>query len=107
VDEKEPSGALVSSTEEDEVFHWGREVDVDWQSAAWVTVRDQVSTKHLQDRMADFRRSQTATLASRARSDVGRPRRVPGVYFVRPALGAVPRIARPERPDDGGSRRID
>jgi hypothetical protein len=29
-------------TEDDEVFHWGREVDVQWGMLTWVTFRDQV-----------------------------------------------------------------
>lgn len=45
MEEKEASGSLVTSTESDEVFHWGREVDVDWRNAAWVTIRDQVSIR--------------------------------------------------------------
>ncbi|TYJ56603.1 hypothetical protein B9479_002695 [Cryptococcus floricola] len=40
---EKPSGAAVAqSTDRDEVFHWGREVDVDWQKVAWVTIRDQL-----------------------------------------------------------------
>lgn len=30
-------------TEDDEVFHWGREVDVKWGMLSWVTFRDQAS----------------------------------------------------------------
>lgn len=37
-----PSKSLVTSAEEDEVFHWGREIDVDWRMVGWVTVRDHV-----------------------------------------------------------------
>jgi hypothetical protein len=33
----------VESSDQDEVFHWGREVDVEWRKLAWVTFRDQVS----------------------------------------------------------------
>ncbi|WWD15809.1 hypothetical protein CI109_100233 [Kwoniella shandongensis] len=40
-DEKD-SKTLVQSADNDEVFHWGREVDVDWRSVSWVTFRDQV-----------------------------------------------------------------
>lgn len=43
VDEKaQTSGGAVQGAEEDEVFHWGRQVDVDWRMVSWVTVRDQV-----------------------------------------------------------------
>ncbi len=41
--EGEHSNTLTTSTNEDAVFHWGREVRVDWGQAAWVTFRDQVS----------------------------------------------------------------
>ncbi|WWC61222.1 uncharacterized protein I303_103802 [Kwoniella dejecticola CBS 10117] len=37
-----PSGTLVTSAEEDRIFHWGRQVDVDWSNVIWVTLRDQV-----------------------------------------------------------------
>jgi len=33
----------MEATEDDEVFHWGREVDVRWGMLSWVTFRDQVS----------------------------------------------------------------
>jgi hypothetical protein len=33
----------MEATEDDEVFHWGREVDVKWGMLTWVTFRDQVS----------------------------------------------------------------
>ena len=32
----------MEATEDDEVFHWGREVDVRWGMLTWVTFRDQV-----------------------------------------------------------------
>lgn len=32
----------MEATEDDEVFHWGREVDVKWGMLTWVTFRDQV-----------------------------------------------------------------
>ena len=41
--EGEQSKTLTTSANEDEVFHWGREVQVEWRKAAWVTFRDQVS----------------------------------------------------------------
>ncbi|WVQ78190.1 hypothetical protein IAT38_000273 [Cryptococcus sp. DSM 104549] len=34
--------ATVQGAESDEVFHWGREVDVDWGQVVWVTFRDQL-----------------------------------------------------------------
>lgn len=34
--------AQTQSSEQDEVFHWGREMDVNWRMVAWVTARDQV-----------------------------------------------------------------
>lgn len=43
VEEGKESKSLVSSTEQDEVFHWGRQVDVNWRMVAYVTFRDQVS----------------------------------------------------------------
>lgn len=33
---------MVQSADRDEVYFWGREVDVDWSSVAWVTIRDQL-----------------------------------------------------------------
>jgi hypothetical protein len=33
----------MEGTEDDAVFHWGREVDVQWGMLTWVTFRDQVS----------------------------------------------------------------
>jgi hypothetical protein len=33
----------MEATEDDEVFHWGREVDVKWGMLTWVTFRDQAS----------------------------------------------------------------
>ncbi|WWC69570.1 uncharacterized protein I206_103513 [Kwoniella pini CBS 10737] len=42
IEKGKPSGTLVTSAEEDRVFHWGREVDVDWKNVIWVTLRDQV-----------------------------------------------------------------
>lgn len=36
------STSLVSGAEEESVFHWGRDVEVDWSQVAWVTFRDQV-----------------------------------------------------------------
>ena len=32
----------TEAAEDDEVFHWGREVDVNWGMVSWVTLRDQV-----------------------------------------------------------------
>lgn len=43
-----PSQSLVTSAEEDEVFHWGREVDVDWRMVGWVTFRDHVGVVPLE-----------------------------------------------------------
>lgn len=43
-DEKE-SRSLVQSADQDEVFHWGREVDVDWAMVTYLTVRDHVSSQ--------------------------------------------------------------
>ncbi|KAK8869916.1 hypothetical protein IAR55_000484 [Kwoniella newhampshirensis] len=40
-DEKD-SKTLVQSADNDEVFHWGREVDVDWRQVSWITFRDQL-----------------------------------------------------------------
>lgn len=44
------SKSLVTSAEEDEVFHWGREVEVDWRAVSWVTFRDHVSSHPPQDK---------------------------------------------------------
>ncbi|WVQ98630.1 hypothetical protein IAU59_005760 [Kwoniella sp. CBS 9459] len=44
----EDSKSLVSGTEDDRVFHWGRQVDVDWKQVGWVTVRDQILSPLLQ-----------------------------------------------------------
>ncbi|WVR05084.1 hypothetical protein IAU60_002096 [Kwoniella sp. DSM 27419] len=45
--EKE-SKTLVTSADEDSVFHWGRQVDVDWRRVSWVTLRDQVISPLIQ-----------------------------------------------------------
>ncbi|WRT67013.1 uncharacterized protein IL334_003979 [Kwoniella shivajii] len=42
IEKGKPSGTLVTSSEEDRVFHWGREVDVEWKKVVWVTLRDQI-----------------------------------------------------------------
>ncbi|WVN85228.1 uncharacterized protein L203_100373 [Cryptococcus depauperatus CBS 7841] len=40
--QKQTAGtALVQSADQDEVFIWGSDVDVDWANIAWVTFRDQ------------------------------------------------------------------
>jgi hypothetical protein len=41
----------MEATEDDEVFHWGREVDVKWGMLSWVTFRDQASllSSHLHE----------------------------------------------------------
>ncbi|WVF72301.1 hypothetical protein IAT40_007114 [Kwoniella sp. CBS 6097] len=44
----EDSKSLVSGAEDDRVFHWGRQVDVDWKQVGWVTVRDQIISPLLQ-----------------------------------------------------------
>lgn len=36
------SKSLVTGAEDDEVFHWGREVDVNWGMVTYITFRDQV-----------------------------------------------------------------
>lgn len=40
--EQEVRTGMVQSADRDEVYFWGREVDVDWSRVAWVTIRDQV-----------------------------------------------------------------
>ncbi|KAK4687722.1 hypothetical protein P7C73_g2388, partial [Tremellales sp. Uapishka_1] len=42
VGEEKESKTLVESADDDSVFHWGREVDVNWKMVSWVTVRDQI-----------------------------------------------------------------
>jgi hypothetical protein len=36
------SKGLVTSAQHDDIFKYGREIDVDWRMAGWVTLRDQV-----------------------------------------------------------------
>ncbi|WWC85375.1 uncharacterized protein L201_000238 [Kwoniella dendrophila CBS 6074] len=48
VEKSKPSGTLVTSSDEDTVFHWGRQVDVEWRQVIWVTLRDQVLSPLLQ-----------------------------------------------------------
>lgn len=36
------SKSLTTAAQDDAVFHWGRQVSVDWAMVSWVTVRDQV-----------------------------------------------------------------
>ncbi|KIR24757.1 hypothetical protein I307_06182 [Cryptococcus deuterogattii 99/473] len=40
--EQEVRTGMVQSADRDEVYFWGREVDVDWSRVAWVTIRDQL-----------------------------------------------------------------
>lgn len=44
MDEKKggAGASLLEPAQDDAVFHWGREVDVDWRMVSWVTIRDQV-----------------------------------------------------------------
>jgi hypothetical protein len=37
------SKTLTTSSDQDEVFSWGRDIDVDYKNLMWVTFRDQVS----------------------------------------------------------------
>lgn len=37
------SKSLVTSAQNDEIFSHGREIEVDWRMASWITLRDQVS----------------------------------------------------------------
>lgn len=39
------SKSLTTAAQDDAVFHWGRDVSVDWGMVSWVTIRDQVSIK--------------------------------------------------------------
>lgn len=38
------SKTLTTSSDQDDVFSWGRDIDVDYKNLFWVTFRDQVST---------------------------------------------------------------
>lgn len=38
------TNSLVVSAEDDAVYKWGRDVQVDWKMVAYVTFRDQVRT---------------------------------------------------------------
>ncbi|KIR53264.1 hypothetical protein I315_04301 [Cryptococcus gattii Ru294] len=40
--EQEVGTGMVQSADRNEVYFWGREVDVDWSRVAWVTIRDQL-----------------------------------------------------------------
>ena len=42
-DKAQQTKSLVLSAEDDAVYKWGREVQVDWKMVAYVTFRDQVS----------------------------------------------------------------
>ncbi|OCF71986.1 hypothetical protein I204_07250 [Kwoniella mangroviensis CBS 8886] len=48
IEQTKPSGTLVKSADEDRVFHWGRQVDVQWSKVLWVTLRDQVVSPLIQ-----------------------------------------------------------
>lgn len=41
------SMSLTTSADQDAVFSWGRELEVDYRNLMWVTLKDQVSTKAL------------------------------------------------------------
>ncbi|KAL7422204.1 hypothetical protein Q5752_002850 [Cryptotrichosporon argae] len=46
--QKREQAVAAQGVEGDEVFHWGREVRVDWAPLTWVTVRDQIFSPLLQ-----------------------------------------------------------
>ncbi|WWD01529.1 hypothetical protein V866_008474 [Kwoniella sp. B9012] len=48
IEKTKPSGTLVKTADEDRVFHWGRQVDVQWSKVLWVTLRDQVVSPLIQ-----------------------------------------------------------
>ncbi|EIW69556.1 hypothetical protein TREMEDRAFT_30372 [Tremella mesenterica DSM 1558] len=46
--EEELDVGLVTGAENDEVFHWGRKVRVDWGKVGWITFRDQLISPLIQ-----------------------------------------------------------
>ena len=42
VEEEQKTRSKIVSAEDDAVYHWGRDVEVDWKMVTYVTLRDQV-----------------------------------------------------------------
>lgn len=43
VEEEQQTRSKIVSAEDDAVYHWGRDLEVDWKMVTYVTLRDQVS----------------------------------------------------------------
>lgn len=110
MEENEASGSLVTSTESDEVFHWGREVDVDWRNAAWVTIRDQVSIRSYILTRGFFHGKPCADSAdpfpSRSGSPLGCLRYLPRLLLFSSPRCSLPPITHPQRTSNGRSGRV-
>jgi len=84
----------MEATEDDEVFHWGREVDVKWGMLTWVTFRDQASLNpHLTVQCNEIT-DNAATFANGPRSTVGMGRSSIISIINVPPLRPVSRITR-------------
>jgi hypothetical protein len=110
----------MEATEDDEVFHWGREVDVKWGMLSWVTFRDQASlfsslptipsrpqyprpnASIIFSQGAD----KAATLTNGPRSSVGMGRTSTISIINVPPLRFIPRISHWQRQDSRWFRRI-
>lgn len=92
----------MEATEDDEVFHWGREVDVKWGMLTWVTFRDQASLflrpLHLDIiRLDQCGTDNIVTLTNGPRSTMGLGRtRALSIINV-PPLRFIPRISHRKR----------
>ena len=90
-DEKTHSGTLVQAADEDAVFHWGRNVDVDWRMVIYITLRDQASSvKRDPDHKADMMARILAVITARPGRHVGLGYSLPRRDFDGDPIRAVP-----------------
>ncbi|RSH91240.1 hypothetical protein EHS25_009539 [Saitozyma podzolica] len=79
VDEKNggPGASLVEPAQDDAVFHWGREVDVNWRMVSWVTIRDQVISPLVQGALWGWGTLLLVSTAASLRSALYPPSHIP------------------------------
>jgi hypothetical protein len=103
------SKSLVTSAQNDEIFSHGREIEVDWRMASWVTLRDQVGPMNSVARLPVLElikaTSQTALLTTRTGYDVGFLNNRYGNLVFRFACRTLPKVARRIRSGHGRTER--
>ncbi|GFZ46242.1 hypothetical protein JCM24511_04489 [Saitozyma sp. JCM 24511] len=79
VDEKKggAGASLLEPAQDDAVFHWGREVDVDWRMVSWVTIRDQVISPLVQGALWGWGTLLLVSTAASLRSALYPPSHIP------------------------------